>query len=129
MVRRVAIGTAASLLATFAVTSVVTPSASASPGNFCGTYGNGYSWQTIWTKKPPGCHDFNITWAKWSGDYAGYYWTGSKWQEGHNGPRYRTGGRTWDQVAVTNVATGTLLTVARTDMPFSHQGWNVHVNY
>lgn len=96
-----------------------------SPGRFCGTYGDGYTNQTVWHKKPPGCHDFNITWARRSGDYAGFYWNGSQWREGHNGYRYRTGGRTWDQAAVTNVATGTPLYVGRS----TGYGYNVHVNY
>jgi hypothetical protein len=127
--RRIAIGAAMSLLATAAITAVATTPASASPGSFCGTYGNGYTDQTIWYKKPPGCHDFNITWAKWSGYYAGWYWNGSKWIEGSNGSSYRTGGKTWDQVAVSSVATGTPLITMREDMPGTHQGWNVHVNY
>lgn len=105
--------------------SPATASAPDTPGQFCGTYGNGYTNVTVWHKKPPGCRDFNIVWAKRSGYYYGEYKKDGVWTEGSNGVRWRTGGRTWDQVAVSNVATNTPLRAER----IGGVNYNVHVNY
>ena len=124
--RRIAAGIAA-LGCAFTVTAVAAPAAQASAGRYCGTYGTGSAGSTIWYKQPPGCRDFNITWVKWDGLYAGWYWTKSHWQLCSEGFVYRTGGQTWDQVACSNVVTGTALTVSGTIPPGSSAP--VRVNY
>jgi hypothetical protein len=111
--------------------------AMASAGQYCGTYGSGYTNDTIWTKQPPGCHDLNVTYTvadNASSDYyAGFYWTGSKWQEGSKGYQLLYNGNhnpntNSHAVLLTNVATGTAMYIGA--YVFGANGHDiVHINY
>lgn len=117
----------AALGCALATTVIAAPAASATAGGYCGTYGDGYTTDTVWTKQPPGCVDFNLTWVATSGNYKGYYWSNSNGWNPCAATVWHQGGSTYDQVLCSNVATGTALYVARTDDP--NIDWHVHVNY
>ena len=78
-------------------------------------------WYQIWYKKPPGCLDFYMTgWHDPFGadSYAGFYKavSASIWNEGASGWHYEANGNSPSGIAlVTNVATGTQLTVVAYD--------------
>jgi len=112
-----------------ALTATVTaPSAAnASAGAYCGTYGNGYTSQTVFTKQPPGCVDFNLTWTKHDGWYKGHYWDPGYGWRGCDGQVWHWGGENYRQTLCSNVVTGTLLYVEKVDS--TTVGWNVWVNY
>lgn len=69
--------------------TVGTGVANATAGKYCGTFGSGYTIDTIWTKKPPGCHDLNVVNSDSfiGGDYyAGFYRSSNgQWHEGSKG--------------------------------------------
>ncbi len=108
-------------------TVTATPAANASAGAYCGTYGDGYTSQTVFTKQPPGCSDFNLTWTKHDGWYRGYLWSSTYGWQPCNGQVWHTGGQNYLQVLCSNVATGTPMEVVKTDS--STIGWTIHVNY
>lgn len=111
--------------------SPASASAPASPGRYCGRYGDGYTNENVWYKKSDSCHDFNLTWARWSGYYRGYYWTGSRWEACNSWP-YHAGGQTYLQVLCSSVKTGTPMYVSHVNsrgVPTSNQGFHIHVNY
>ena len=131
--------TAIAACATIAISMLlgIPGTAMAGAGQYCGTYGSGYTDQTIWYKQPPGCQDLNVTYtqaAELSSDhYAGFYWTGSKWQEGSKGYQLLSNGNhdpNTDSHAVllTNVATGTAMYISAYNISFNaHDA--VHINY
>ena len=128
---------AASASAATTPSRAVAPSAKAtaatpaSPGRYCGTYGDGYTAETTWYKKPPGCYDFNLTWAKWSGYYRGYLWNGSRW-EACSRWVHHTGGETYLQVLCSSVKTGVPMEVGHVNSSgglTANQGIHIHVNY
>lgn len=135
--RRCAIAIAACVTVATSMLIGIPGTAMASPGQYCGTYGSGLTNDTIWYKKPPGCHDLNVTWTAAddsnSDYYAGYYWTGSKWQEGSKGYQLLYNGNhnpNTDSHAVllTNVATGTAMYIGA--YVFGANGHDdVHINY
>jgi hypothetical protein len=118
----------AALGCALAATVMATPAANATAGGYCGTYGNGYTDETIFYKQPPGCLDFNLTWTKWTGDYKGWYWSSNQWNP-CAATVHHVGGENYLQVLCSNVVTGTPLIVMRNDTSGSNQGWNIHVNY
>jgi hypothetical protein len=117
----------AALGCALATTVTAPPAANASAGAYCGTYGDGYTWQTVFTKQPPGCYDVNLTWVKWDGYYKGYLQGATGGWNPCNATVWHDGGQTYPQVLCSNVATGTLIMVRR--MNITGQGWNYHINY
>lgn len=111
--------------------------AMASAGQYCGTYGSGYTNDTVWYKQPPGCHDLNVTYTvaddASSDYYAGFYWTGSKWQEGSKGYQLLYNGNhnpdtNSHAVLLTNVTTGTAMYIGA--YAIGANGHDiVHINY
>jgi hypothetical protein len=102
---------------------------------FCGTESTGTSswsttavgsphWsplRTVFVKRPPGCHDFQIVSASGTGGYAGYLKSASAgtWTLPHcaNGYVSVTAGVVQDYVLCTNVATGADETVDTLQFP------------
>ena len=113
----------------------------------CGTHGSGLTSEvndpqfgddvlflngTIWSKQPPGCLDFNLTYTHDTSGrgydvYSGFYQSGTNWVEGSNGDHQLSDGNHGDFVLVSNVGTGTKLTVSDDlgDLPSD----NVKVDY
>ncbi|MFF7249223.1 hypothetical protein ACFZBU_35555 [Embleya sp. NPDC008237] len=105
--------------------------ASATPGGYCGTYKAGLSSQptnvkTVFTKQPPGCNDFNLTWVDHSASYGAAYW--DSWGNPHMSntrAQWHNANSNWCQPIMTNVSTGTNMIVISGD---GGAGYNVHVN-
>jgi hypothetical protein len=135
--RRCAIAVAGCMTVATSMLIGIPGTAMASAGQYCGTYGSGLTNDTVWYKKPPGCHDLNVTYTaaddSSSDYYAGFYWTGSKWQEGSKGYQLLYNGNhnpNTDSHAVllTNVATGTEMYIGA--YVFGANGHDiVHINY
>jgi hypothetical protein len=123
--RSAAILGAASALAVAALTVGASGTALAQTrAHVCGTESSGYSWgqaggnqvdATRFTKKPPGCLDFNLVYivtdTGLNDDALGQYWTGSAWQNAMSGKHMVTDNTWQDVVLLTDVATGTLMKV------------------
>lgn len=91
----------------------------------CGTQSSGNSWgvnggnevaATRFTKKPPGCLDFNEVFYQTdtgaNDSFEGLYLSGSTWIAGNKGFVPGQQDSTWgDKVLLTNVATGTVMKV------------------
>ena len=88
---------------------------------------------TIWRKKPPGCHDFNLTKVRNIGAngfdyYEGWYSkslsNAHNWHAGASGWHRLTDGSYNDFALVTSVVTGTYLAVTGKNAPDA-----ISVNY
>ena len=102
----------------------------------CGTPGSGGTgfvsggvlyYNTVWTKQPPGCFDFNLTYVNSPGgvdSYRGWYYSGGLWHAGANGYHRLNNGSYNDVALVTNVITGVKLTVESVSYDDT-----VHVDY
>ena len=109
------------------------------PGQYCGVFGSGTTWTTIWTKQPPGCHDLNIVRAEAGGgangdSYAGFYWNGHTWVEGMRGFQYIPNGNCNPNtnshcVPLTNVVTGTKMQIGNEGFISFGFTASVQVNY
>jgi hypothetical protein len=137
-IRNAVVGAMATLLAVGA-TAVVTAAPAMASATSCAGTGSGYAsyrtgsgglyWYQIWYKKPPGCLDFYMTgWNDpWGDDsYRGFYKavSASVWNEGSNGWHYEVNGNSPSGIAlVTNVATGTQLTVVAYDDSANESDW------
>jgi len=100
-----------------------TASAASSASRYvCGTQGSGFAGNVPgkqWQKKPPGCHDLNLVGARASVGtgfdyYTGYYLSGNRWIRAASGAHKVFDGSNFDVVLITNVATGTWLSVTGT---------------
>jgi hypothetical protein len=121
-------GYAVAALGCALATSVAAPSAAnASPGAYCGTYGNGYTMETVFIKQPPGCHDLNLTWVKWAGKYQGQLQNSSGTWVNCQAQVTVPANQSFNVPLCTDVVTGTPMRVKRLDV--SSQGWNYHINY
>lgn len=120
-----ALGAAAALAAS-AVVAGGGPAMAVSRAHVCGTEGTGNSWgvdpgasnevnATHFTKKPPGCVDFNLVLLETdtgANDRAeGLYLSGSTWHVGSKGFVPVKDATLGDWVLLTNVATGTVMKV------------------
>jgi len=103
----------------------------------CGTSGSGSTGfytggtlflGTVWKKQPPGCFDFNLTYVNsplGADYYRGWYEVSGVWHSGASWYHYLSNGSYNDVAIVTNVSTGTPLTVESYD----YSPDSVHVNY
>jgi hypothetical protein len=83
--------------------------------------------RSVWTKRAPGCHDYNIVHANSGGSFAGFLQRpNGTWFECAAGYVSVPGGVTGDWVECTNVATGTHMTSDTLQYP-SGIGYRVNI--
>jgi hypothetical protein len=96
--------------------------ASSVPMYVCGRESSGSASNIIhkqWQKQPPGCRDFNLVAATASAGtgfdyYTGWYWNGRNWIKAASGAHKVYDGSNFDVVLLTNVATGTWMSITGT---------------
>jgi hypothetical protein len=124
--------------------AMVIGTSSAALADVCGTAANGTtSWSTnapppggtpnwsplrsVWTKRAPGCHDYNIVHANSGGNFAGFLQrSNGTWFECAAGYISVPGNRTGDWVECTNVGTGTHMTSDTLQFP-GGDGYRVNI--
>lgn len=139
--RLAALGAACACVSTSAV---IIGTSGVAMADVCGTAENGTtSWSTVapppggtpiwhplrsvWVKRPPGCHDYNIVHVNASGNYAGFLQRpNGSWFECQAGYISIPGNRTGDWVECTSVLTGTHMTTDTLQFP-SGVGYRVNI--